>query len=104
MGLRPAACTVEESPKQPSTSRSVPNVMLNLFILIFLCCLAFIDFSPCRLRPRTRVATACQGEISSGRSPVYCAVSGWLLREKWFRRIKGLKPSVGGIQRFGEFA
>src|SRR2546430_1633498 len=60
-----AACTVGESEKQASTSRIVVNVMLIFFIFNFpFVVLTFFDFSPCRLRPRTRVATACQGEIS----------------------------------------
>jgi hypothetical protein len=55
--------------------------MFNLFILNFpFVVLAFFDFPPCRLRSRTRVATACQGEISSGRSQMYCAKFRRLLR------------------------
>src|SRR6266481_3788918 len=53
-----AACAARESAKQPSANRIVPNVMLNFFISILLIVLAFFEFSPCRLRPRTRVATA----------------------------------------------
>src|SRR5438876_5749587 len=52
MRFRPAACTVEDSPRQPSTSRIVPNVIFNLCIFDFpFLFLAFFSFSPCRLRP-----------------------------------------------------
>jgi len=65
-----SAFAAGENAKQPSTSRIVPNVMLNFFIFNFpfVCCLAFFDF-PSR-------------EISFGRSLVYCAKVERLLREK----------------------
>src|SRR4030095_5724549 len=41
-----SAFAAGENAKQPSTSRIVPNVMLNFFIsdFSFVCCLAFFDF------------------------------------------------------------
>ena len=63
-----SAFAAGENATQPRTSKIVPNVMFNLFILNFVCCLAFFDFS--------------SWEVSSGRSLMYCARFDRLLREK----------------------
>src|SRR5436309_655953 len=71
----------EPTAKQPSTSRIVVNVMFRFFIFNFpFVVLAFFGFP--------------SWEVSSGRSLMYCAKIGRLLRGKVGKRVKAETPRM----------